>query len=192
MIPLILASSSPFRRELLARLNIDFECISPEIDESQLENELPKDYVQRLAIEKAAKISEKHPDCLIIGSDQCSVNSGNILGKPENHTHAVEQLRLSSGKTVEFITGVSLRHTQSNWHREWTESFLVEFRDLSTEEIERYLQVEQPYNCAGSFKSEKLGISLCRSMRGDDPNALIGLPLIKLAHYLREFGLQIP
>lgn len=192
MTPLILASSSPFRKELLARLNIGFECISPEIDESQHKNEQPGEYVQRLAIEKAAKIGEKHPDCLVIGSDQCSVNAGEILGKPRDHHHAIEQLRNASGKTVEFITGVSVSHQQSGWHREWTESFLVDFRDLSSEEIDRYLQIEQPYNCAGSFKSEKLGVSLCRSMRGDDPTALIGLPLIRLAQCLREFGLQIP
>ena len=192
MTPLILASSSPFRKELLARLNLEFECISPEIDESRHENEAPDQYVQRLAKEKAAKIGSDHPDCLVIGSDQCAVNSGEVLGKPKDHDHAVRQLQNASGQTVEFITAVSIIHPNSQWCREWIDILCVDFRELSTEEIERYLAIEQPYNCAGSFKSEKLGISLCRAMRGDDPTALIGLPLIKLAEHLREFGLQIP
>ena len=192
MTSLILASSSPFRKELLTRLGVEFDCISPEIDESRHENELPIDYVQRLAIEKAAKIGNIHQDSLIIGSDQCSVNNGEILGKPRDHQQAIEQLSQSSGKTVEFITGVSVFQPQSGWHYEWTESFFVEFRALTPDEIDRYLQAEQPYQCAGSFKSEKLGISLCQSMRGDDPTALIGLPLIRLAQCLRDFGLQIP
>ena len=192
MTPLILASSSPFRKELLARLGIEFDCISPEIDESQRENEQPVEYVQRLAIEKAAKVGEIHQECLIIGSDQCSVNGGEILGKPKDHQHAIEQLSRSSGKTIEFITGVSVSQPHSGWHHEWTESFFVEFRALTLDEIERYLLAEQPYHCAGSFMSEKLGVSLCQSMRGDDPTALIGLPLIKLAQCLREFGMPIP
>jgi septum formation protein len=192
MTRLILASSSPFRKELLERLHIDFECISPEIDESSLENEQPGAYVQRLAIEKATEISSAHKDCLIIGSDQCCVNNNIILGKPKNRDNAIEQLSTASGKSIEFLTGVSIQHPASGWHREWMDTFTVKFRHLSLVEIERYLDIEQPFNCAGSFKSEKLGVSLCQSMHGDDPTALIGLPLIKVAQCLREFGLQVP
>ena len=192
MTRLILASSSPYRRELLQKLHLDFESISPDIDESSRKNEQPGDYVQRLAIEKAAEIGRTHPQGIIIGSDQCSVNRGNILGKPKDRDHAVEQLSAASGNTVEFLTGVSIQHIESGWHREWIDSFKVNFRTLEREEIERYLDIEQPFNCAGSFKSEQLGISLCESMQGDDPSALIGLPLIKLAQALREFGIQIP
>ncbi len=189
---IILASSSPYRRELLQRLRLDFECISPNIDESRRENESAKDYVQRLAIEKAAEISRSHPQALIIGSDQCSVNDGQILGKPNNRAHAIEQLSAVSGKCVKFLTGVSLQHAESGWQRNWVDIFTVTFRNLSQDEIERYLDAEEPYNCAGSFKSEQLGIALCESMQGDDPSTLIGLPLIKVAQSLREFGLQVP
>ena len=192
MTRLILASSSPYRKELLERLNIEFECISPDIDESSLENEQPGDYVQRLAIEKAAEIGNTHTDSLIIGSDQCCVNNNIILGKPKDRDNAIEQLSAASGKSIEFLTGVSIQHPQSGWHREWMDIFTVKFRQLSLPEIERYLDTEQPFNCAGSFKSEKLGISLCQSMHGDDPTALIGLPLINVAQCLREFGLQVP
>ncbi len=192
MTRLILASSSPYRKELLERLHVEFECISPDIDEASLENEQPRAYVQRLAIEKAAKIGKTQVDSLIIGSDQCCVNNNIILGKPKDRDNAIEQLNAASGKYIEFLTGVSIQHPQSGWHREWMDRFTVEFRELSLAEIERYLDTEQPFNCAGSFKSEKLGISLCKSMRGDDPTALIGLPLIRVAQCLREFGLQVP
>lgn len=192
MTRLILASSSPYRKELLERLHIEFECISPDIDESSLENEQPGAYVQRLAIEKAAEIGNAHAKSLIIGSDQCCVNNNIILGKPKDRDNAIEQLSAASGKSIEFLTGVSIQHPDSGWHREWMDTFTVEFRQLSLVEIERYLDAEQPFNCAGSFKSEKLGISLCESMRGDDPTALIGLPLIKVAQCLREYGLQVP
>ena len=192
MTQLILASSSPYRRELLEKLHLDFECISPDIDESSHDDEQPGTYVQRLAVEKAAKISREHPQALVIGSDQCSVNGNTILGKPRDRNHAIEQLSNASGKQIEFLTGVSIQHFDSGWHREWMDIFCVNFRQLSADEIERYLDAEQPYNCAGSFKSEQLGISLCESMHGDDPTALIGLPLIKLAQSLREFGIQVP
>lgn len=192
MTRLILASSSPYRKELLERLHLEFECISPNIDESSLKNELPHDYVQRLAIEKAAEIGKSYPGSLIIGSDQCCVNDHTILGKPKDYDHAIQQLSAASGRCIKFLTGVSIQHPQSGWHREWVDTFTVEFRKLSRDEIERYLEIEQPFNCAGSFKSEKLGISLCQSMRGDDPTALIGLPLIQVTQCLREFGLQMP
>ena len=171
MTRLILASSSPYRRELLQRLQLDFACISPDIDESCRENEPPAAYVQRLAHEKAAEISRHHPDAIVIGSDQCSVNHGNILGKPKDRDHAIEQLTAASGQSIEFLTGVSIQHHESGRQHEWMDTFTVTFRDLKRAEIERYLDAEQPYNCAGSFKSEQLGISLCQSMQGDDPSA---------------------
>ena len=192
MTQLILASSSPYRKALLERLGIAFACMAPKIDESQRNHEPPQAYVQRLASEKASKIGLQHSDCLIIGADQCAVNNGQILGQPKHHHHAVEQLRAASGKTVAFMTGVCILHSQSAWQRQWVESFYVDFRQLTLEEIERYLAAEQPFNCAGSFRSEGLGISLCSAMRGNDPTALIGLPLIKVAQCLREFGLYIP
>ncbi len=192
MTRLILASSSPYRKELLERLGLKFECISPDIDESSLENEQPGAYVQRLAQEKAAEIGKTHADGLIIGSDQCCVNNNRILGKPKDRDHAIEQLSAASGKRIEFLTGVSIQHPETDWHRVWMNTFTVEFRELSLAEIERYLDTEKPFNCAGSFKSEKLGISLCESMQGDDPTALIGLPLISVAQSLREFGLDVP
>ena len=192
MTRLILASSSRYRRELLQKLQLEFECISPDIDESHRSNEAADEYVQRLAVEKAAKIGQQHSQALIIGSDQCSVNGEQILGKPKDHQHAVEQLRAASGRAIHFHTAVSIQHPESGWQRDWTNTFAVNFRILSNEEIERYLKAEQPYDCAGSFKSEQLGIALCESMQGNDPTALIGLPLIKVAQSLREFGLQIP
>ena len=192
MVQLILASSSSYRKELLSRLAISFECISPNVDESRLENELPEPYVQRLAKAKAMKIGQDHPDCLIIGSDQCSLRSGEILGKPNDRDHAIQQLQKASGNSIEFLTGVCIHHLESNWTQEWVDTFVVEFRNLTQEEIERYLDTEEPYDCAGSFKSERLGISLCKTMRGDDPTALIGLPLIKVAQCLRDFGVNVP
>jgi len=192
MTRLILASSSPYRRELLQRLKLNFECMSPDIDETQQPDEAPGDYVQRLAVEKAAKISQRHPDSLIIGSDQCSVNDGLILGKPRDRADAMAQLNAASGKQLVFMTAVSLQHAASGWQTQWLDQFFVSFRQLSQEEIERYVDREEPYNCAGSFKSEQLGIALCHSMQGDDPTALVGLPLIKLAQALREFGFQVP
>lgn len=192
MTQLILASSSPYRKELVARLGIPFDCISPDIDEARLENESPADYVQRLARTKAMKVADQYPDSIVIGSDQCSVNQGEILGKPNDHAHAVAQLQNASGKSIEFVTGVCVHHQPSERTIVWVDTFTVKFRELSREEIERYLEIEAPYNCAGSFKSESLGIALCDSMHGDDPTALIGLPLIRVAQCLRDLGMNIP
>ncbi len=189
---LILASSSPYRRNLLRKLGVDFDSIAPDIDETRHENELATNYVERLASEKAAKIGQEYPQALIIGSDQCCVNGGIILGKPYDREHAIEQLKAASGRSIEFLTGVSMQHIESNWQQHWVDSFKVNFRALQPDEIERYLDAEQPYDCAGSFKSEQLGIALCESMQGDDPSALIGLPLIKVAHALRRFGFNVP
>ena len=192
MTQLILASSSPYRQKLLSRLAVSFECISPDIDESLREDESPEAYVKRLAKAKAEKVGTLHPQSIIIGSDQCSVNQGEILGKPKDHADAIAQLQRASGQSIEFLTGVCIHHHQSERTITWMDTFVVEFRNLSSEEIERYLEVEAPYNCAGSFKSEQLGIALCKAMHGQDPTALIGLPLIKVAQHLRDFGIRIP
>lgn len=192
MTPLILASSSVFRKQLLERLTVNFECISPQIDESTHPDESPQEYVVRLAKEKAAEIGRSHEDALIIGSDQCCVNNQRILGKPRDHQQAVEQLQAAAGKKIDFFTGVSIQHPASGWQRDWLDIYTVEFRELTLDEIERYLAREKPYNCAGSFKSEQLGISLCQAMHGNDPTALIGLPLMRVASTLREFGMQLP
>jgi len=192
----ILASSSPYRKELLSRLGIEFDCYSPNIDESAIVGEAPDNYVRRMSREKAAKIGESHKNSLIIASDQASICNQEILGKPGDHEGAIEQLQRISGQEVSFNTAVTLLSTGSSGCHDdsttWIERFVVQFRPLDLAEIERYLMIDQPYDCAGSFKSEKLGIALCQSMRGDDPTALIGLPLISLAQHLREFGHQIP
>jgi len=192
----ILASSSPYRKELLSRLGIEFDCYSPNIDESAIVGEAPDNYVRRMSREKAAKIGESHKNSLIIASDQASICNQEILGKPGDHEGAIEQLQRISGQEVSFNTAVTLLSTGSSGCHDdsttWIERFVVQFRPLNLAEIERYLMIDQPYDCAGSFKSEKLGIALCQSMRGDDPTALIGLPLISLAQHLREFGHQIP
>lgn len=190
--PIVLASSSPYRKELLERLNIPFACKSPNIDESRLNQEAPETYVERLAIAKATALAEEYPEHLIIGSDQCSVVDGDIVGKPGRREAAIAQLQASSGKTLTFLTGLAVINPLSGWQRTAISRFQVEFRDLSQAEIERYIDAEQPLDCAGSFKSERLGVSLTRAMRGDDPSALVGLPLIQLSAFLREYGINCP
>ena len=189
---LILASSSPYRRALLSRLQLEFESISPNIDESQHENETASEYVKRLAEAKASAIAANHPNQLVIGSDQCTVMNGNIIGKPHTRENAIKQLTAVSGQRIEFLTGVCVTHQETNWTRSFVESFWVNFRNVSQAEIERYVDAEKPFDCAGSFKSEGYGICLTDAMTGDDPTALIGLPLIRLAQTLREFGCQVP
>jgi septum formation protein len=189
--PLILASSSPFRRELLARLNLAFESISPDIDESRREGENATDYVTRLAIEKAAVIAAQHPNAVVIGSDQCALLDGEILGKPGSHDNAMQQLRKAQGKDVIFYTGLSVICRNSSFEESDCAKFRVGFRQLSDSQIDHYLQTEQPYNCAGSFKSEGYGITLFSHMSGDDPTSLIGLPLIRLTRMLEAVGLCV-
>ena len=191
-VPIILASASRYRQQLLARLAIEFEAIAADIDESRRQDECPNDYVLRLAQEKAAKIAQTHPNQLIIGSDQCALIEGEIVGKPGNRQAAIDQLQRASGKEIEFLTGLCVMQLDSQWQQHSVESFSVGFRRLSSDEIERYIDNEQPFDCAGSFKSEGYGVTLCRTMRGDDPTALIGLPLIRLSQMLREFGLKLP
>ena len=188
---LILGSSSPFRRELLDRLGLDYECDSPEIDESRLEGESAEALVVRLAEAKARAVAERHSDALIIGSDQVAVLGEQILGKPGSHDKAVEQLTQASGQFVTFHTGLCLYDSRHDTSQIVHEPFAVQFRKLTDSQIENYLQREQPYNCAGSFKSEGLGIALFERMEGEDPNALIGLPLIRLVSMLETAGLQV-
>jgi len=188
---LILASSSPFRRQILDKLQLKYACISPDIDESPLANETPENLVARLAIEKAQKVAETEPDSLIIGSDQVAVLGNEILGKPHTHENAVKQLQKLSGHTVTFLTGLALINSKSGKVQSETVPFKVVFRTLTDEMIEHYLHAEQPYNCAGSFKSEALGIVLFERLEGEDPNTLIGLPLIRLVRMLEKEGLNV-
>jgi len=192
LINLILASSSPYRRSLLQRLEIPFESESPDVDESQHKGETPTDLVLRLAEMKAAAIARAHPESLIIGSDQVAIADNDILSKPGNHENAITQLKKVSGKSIVFLTGLCLINTANNNSQKDCISYTVHFRELTEDEIERYLLQEKPYDCAGAFKSEAYGISLMQRMEGDDPTSLIGLPLIRLAEMLRSEGLNIP
>jgi len=189
--PLILASTSPFRRELLQRLCIDFSTAAPDIDESAHPGEKPSELVQRLSEAKARAIGASRQG-LIIGSDQVATTGDDILGKPGSHEKAVEQLQYLSGKSVCFYTGLCLLNTETDNARLEVVPYTVLFRRLDDSQIENYLRADKPYNCAGSFKSEGLGITLFERMEGDDPSALIGLPLIKLTTMLREAGITLP
>lgn len=191
--PLVLASSSPFRRSLLERLGLDFDCDSPEIDEQARPGETPQQLVLRLAREKAAAVARRHPGALVIGSDQVAVTpEGEVLGKPGARDAAVRQLQASSGRSVTFLTGLCLLNSETGRHQSGCERFTVHFRTLRDAVIERYVDSEQPFNCAGSFKSEGLGIVLFKALEGRDPNALIGLPLIMLTDFLAAEGLVLP
>jgi MAF protein len=190
-LPLILASSSPYRREVLSRLGIEFSSVSPDIDESPLTGETPAKLVTRLAENKALAVAASHPHALIIGSDQVATLDEHVLGKPGSHQRAVEQLTLLSGRQVTFYTGLCLLNSDTDERQLSCEPYSVEFRQLNREEIEHYLHKEQPYNCAGAFKSEGLGVCLFERMAGDDPASLIGLPLIRLVNMLRNQGLDV-
>lgn len=189
---LLLASSSAYRRELLSRLRLPFQHQSPDIDEAPLPQELPQHLALRLAEQKARALAEHHPDHLIIGSDQVAVLGDMMLGKPGDFTHAAKQLMAASGKTVTFLTGIALLNSQTGRIQTDCVPFKIRFRTLSDEQIERYLHLEQPYDCAGSFKAEGLGISLFQSMEGEDFTSLIGLPLIRLVDMLKNEGVNIP
>jgi len=188
---LILASSSPFRRQILDKLNLEYSCISPDIDESALENESAEELVARLSASKAQKIAEEAPNSLIIGSDQVAVLGDEILGKPHTHENAVKQLQKLSGNAVTFLTGLSLLNSETNHCQTEVVPFKVYFRELTTPMIENYLRAEEPYKCAGSFKSEALGIVLFDKLEGEDPNTLIGLPLIRLVRMLEKEELNV-
>ena len=189
---LILASTSPYRRELLERLAVSFETVSPAVDETRNPVETAESLVMRLSESKARAGAIGRTNALVIGSDQVAVCDNEILGKPGNHESACQQLNRLSGRRVSFYTGLCLYDTRTTGTRVDLIPFHVTFRSLSEAQIERYLHTEQPYNCAGSFKSEGLGISLFESMRGEDPSALIGLPLIRLVTWLNEAGISVP
>ncbi|AOS98034.1 Maf-like protein YceF [Microbulbifer aggregans] len=186
---LILASSSPYRRQLLQRLQLPFECSSPHINEEATVGETPEALAGRLASEKAQALAARFPDALIIGSDQVADLQGQALGKPGNLETAREQLLACSGEQVVFHTGLSLLDTATGQQRTEVDRFTVHFRKLSEQQILNYLNREQPFDCAGSFKVEGLGIALFEKMEGSDHNSLIGLPLIRLVSLLSEFGL---
>ncbi|MGH1542594.1 MAG: Maf family protein [Arenicella sp.] len=188
---LILASSSPYRKMLLEKLTRDFICVSPEIDETPLANETAQQLVQRLATEKAQAIAKQYPQGLIIGSDQVAIHGQSIVGKPGNHERAVQQLLSVSAKHVTLYTGLTLLNAASGKIQSTVVPFQVKFRELTLETIEAYLKADQPYQCAGSVKVESLGIALLEKMTGDDPNALIGLPLIELVTMLNHENFSI-
>jgi len=190
--PLVLASTSPHRRTLLARLGLPFDTAAPGVDETRSYREPVTELVRRLSRAKAEAVADRHPGALIIGSDQAAERDGEILGKPADHAAAVAQLTASSGKYLKFHTGLCLLDTRDGNRREHVDLTRVIFRSLGPEEIERYLRAEQPYDCAGGFKSEGLGISLFEGIESDDPSALIGLPLIALCRFLREAGIALP
>ena len=189
---LILASSSPYRKELLTRLKIPFLCQSPGIDETAQDGEDAKSLVLRLAEQKARKIAESHPAAIIIGSDQIALLNDHILTKPGNHDMARKQLAKMSGQNVIFNTSICVVNAVTGSIQTGHVPFTVKFRELDADEIDRYLNTEKPYNCTGSFKSEGLGITLLENMTGDDPTALIGLPLIQLSVMLRNEGIALP
>ena len=188
---LVLGSTSPFRRQLLEKLGLPFETASPETDETPLEGETPAQLVARLAEAKARAVAAHYPEALIIGSDQVAVNDGEILGKPHTHEVAMQQLRNASGKHVRFLTGLCLYNAASEKAQVEVVPFDVVFRELTDEMIDNYLKAEQPYNCAGSFKSEAMGIALFEKLEGEDPNTLIGLPLIRLVRMLEAEGVRV-
>ncbi|MEC4238444.1 Maf family protein [Pseudomonas sp. DSV-1] len=192
MLPLLLASSSVYRRELLTRLRLPFSCSSPDIDESHRPGETAIELVKRLSLEKARALAKSHPNHLIIGSDQVAVLDGQIIGKPHTHDKAHQQLMSASGASVSFLTGLTLLNSQTGHHQTDCIPFTVHMRTLSAEQIERYLLAEQPYDCAGSFKAEGLGVSLFQRTEGDDATSLVGLPLIRLVDMLLAEGVHLP
>lgn len=183
---IVLASTSPFRKELLSRLSFPFLTANPAVDETPLANETPEMTALRLSEAKARAVAEQHSGSLIIGSDQVATLDGKIYGKPGTHANAVTQLQAMRGRTVNFYTGLCLLNTSTGKAHLRGVPTLVSIRNLTDDEIENYLHKEQPYNCAGSAKSEGLGIAIISKIQGDDPSALIGLPLIALCDLLRE------
>lgn len=189
--PLILASSSIYRRDLLVRLQLPFTCISPNVDESILPNERPQDMALRLSQVKARTVALTHPNALVIGCDQVATLDNIQLGKPLNHDNAVKQLQVMRGREVIFYSALCLYNNNAQRMQAEVVPYVVQFRPLTDAQIENYLIKEQPYHCAGSAKSEGLGIAIIEKMSGDDPNALIGLPLIKLIDMLHNEGVNV-
>ena len=192
MTRLLLASSSPFRKALLEKLQHPFATTTPDIDETPHPGESPHALVERLAAEKARAVASHHPNTLIIASDQVAVLDEQIIGKPLDHASATAQLRACSARAVTFLTGLALLNSDSGRLQVVVEPFRVHFRPLDEATIERYLRADTPYDCAGSFKAEGLGISLFERLEGDDPNTLVGLPLIRLIRLLENEGVTTP
>ena len=190
--PLVLGSTSRYRRELLERLGLPFTVAEPHTDETPQPGETPRALALRLALAKARAVAQQHPDAVVIGSDQVADLAGQPLGKPGEHARAVQQLRQMRGQTVVFQTAVAVVCAATGFEQVDLAPVEVKFRDLSDAEIERYLRTEQPYDCAGSAKSEGLGIALLDAIHSDDPTALIGLPLIRTCRMLRAAGLVLP
>ena len=188
---LILGSTSTYRRDLLARLHIPFEVAAPDVDETPLPDEAPHALAKRLALAKAKAVAAKFPEGVVIGSDQVADLHGQSLGKPGTHDRAVTQLRMMRGQTVVFQTAVSVVCLESGFEESSLAAVRVTFRDLTDREIENYLRIEQPYDCAGSAKSEGLGIALLASIDSDDPTALVGLPLIRTCKMIQAAGIEI-
>ena len=187
----VLGSTSRYRRELLSRLNLPFEVAAPEVDETPQPGEAPRKLALRLALAKARAVAARHPEAVVIGSDQVADLAGQALGKPGEHARAVQQLRQMRGQTVVFQTALAVVCLATGFEQVDLAQVRVRFRDLSDEEIEHYLQTEKPYDCAGSAKSEGLGTALLDAIENDDPTALVGLPLIRTARMLRAAGVKL-
>ncbi len=188
---LVLASTSPYRRALLQRLQLPFRCLAPDVEETPLPGEAPDALAARLALAKARSVASVLPSSLVIGSDQVASLQGVLLGKPGNHANARAQLLASSGNAVQFFTGLTLCCRDSGFEATVVEPFTVQFRHLDSVTIDNYLTREQPFDCAGSFKCEGLGIALFERMCGDDPTSLEGLPLIALTSLLQQAGYPV-
>lgn len=189
--PLVLGSTSAYRRELLGRLRLPFEVASPQVDETPRVGERPADLALRLALAKARDVAGRYPSAVVIGSDQVADLNGEPLGKPGNHERAVEQLQRMRGQTVVFQTALAVVCLETGFEQSDIAAVRVVFRDLADAEIERYLRAEQPYDCAGSAKSEGLGIALLDRIDNDDPTALVGLPLIRTCQLIRAAGVAV-
>ncbi len=189
---IVLASSSRYRQQLVSQLGIHAECHAPNIDETPLNTEKPTETALRLAQQKAAHVANQHKDALVIGSDQVADLDGIVLGKPGDRNRTIEQLQACSGKTLRFHTGLCLINSQSGRQQDCIETFTVCFRPLTTEQITRYVDKEPAFDCAGGFKMEGLGITLFERLSGDDPNTLIGLPLIRLVDFLTKEDYPLP
>jgi len=190
-LPVILGSTSRYRKELLSRLRIPFEVCAPHVDETPLMGEAPRALALRLALAKALAVAKLNPNAVVIGSDQVADLEGLPLGKPGNHANAILQLQQMRGKTVIFQTALSVVCLANGYEKTSLAAVKVKFRDLTDAEIENYLRAEEPYDCAGSAKSEGLGIALLEAIDNDDPTALVGLPLIRTCQMLREAGVKL-
>ncbi len=190
--PIVLASSSSYRRELLTRLQLPFTCHSPDIDETPQANESAQALVQRLALSKARALAQHYPQHIIIGSDQVAVLDGKIIGKPLHAEGATQQLSAASGRSLVFLTGLAVIDTRTQIEQVDLLPFTVHFRTLNAAQIQRYIAAEQPFDCAGSFKSEGLGVSLFQATEGGDATSLVGLPLIRLCDMLNACGIAVP